>query len=69
MIKVGESQKALDLFELDWCKSISDGGNLLRVYADIIDTNKKAQIKNFLNLKHIFLNVHIKSEFLQADQN
>ena len=67
VIKVDESQKALNLFELDGCGPISDGGDLLRVHVNAVNLNEKTQIEDFLNFKHTFLNVHIKSEFLQTD--
>ena len=41
VIKVNESQKDLNLFELDWCGSISDGGDFLKIYTDAVDPNKK----------------------------
>ena len=69
MIKVDESQKALNLFELDWCGPISDGGDLLGVHVDAVNPDEKAQVGDFPGLEHTFLNVHIESEFLQADQN
>ena len=67
MIKVDEFQKILNLFELNWCEPISDDGDFLKVHADAVDSNEKAQIKDFLNFEHIFFNVHIKSEFLQMN--
>ena len=69
MIKIGEFQKALNLFEFDWCELISDGGNLLGVHVDAVDPNEKTQVENFLSFKHTFLDVHIKSEFLQVNQD
>ena len=48
---------------------ISNSDNFLRVYADVINLDEKVQIKDFSDLKHTFLNVHIKSEFSQIDQN
>ena len=66
MIKVNEFQKTLNLFKLNWCKSISDDGDFLRVYADAVDPNEKAQIEDFPDFEHTFLNVHIESEFLQT---
>ena len=42
VIKVDESQKALNLFELNECESISDGDNFLGIYADAVNLNEKA---------------------------
>ena len=67
MIKINKFQKILNLFELDQCGSISDGDDFLRVHADAVNLNKKAQIEDFPDLEHTFLNVHIKSEFLQVN--
>ena len=69
MIKVNKSQKTLNLFELDWCGPINDGDNFLGVYVDAVDPDEKAQVEDFPDLEHTFLNVHIKSKFLQANQN
>ena len=69
MIKVDESQKTLNLFELDWYELISNDDNLLKVHVNAVDLNEKVQIEDFLSFKHTFLNVHIESEFSQADQD
>ena len=67
VIKVDESQKALNLFELNWCEPISDGDDFLGVHMDAINPDEKTQVEDFPDLEHTFFNVHIKSKFLQVD--